>query len=153
MGTTGLPAKDAFQRLIDGLQTLIREHLALARAEAKDDLRAMARDAVFSAAGLPALLVGYLLMMVSIALALGAVLPLWASFAVVAFLNLGAGGMLTLVWGKRLSRNRVELEQTGQELQKDKAWLAGLREGTAPPGRLKAEGARAPIPQYAKEMR
>ncbi len=61
-----IPSKDALQRLLDGLQTLIREHLALARVEAKEDLRAMGRDLLVSAAGIPALFAGYLLLMVAI---------------------------------------------------------------------------------------
>ncbi|MCA1827447.1 MAG: phage holin family protein [Myxococcales bacterium] len=61
-----MPSKDALQRLIDGLQTLIREHLALARAELKDDARTMGRDLLVGAAGVPALAAGYLLLMMAI---------------------------------------------------------------------------------------
>ncbi len=56
-----MPAKDALQRLLDGLQTLMKEHLALARAELKDDVRTMGRDLLVAAAGVPALAVGYLM--------------------------------------------------------------------------------------------
>ena len=63
---TPMPSKDALQRLIDGLQTLIREHLALARAELKEDVRSVGRDAVVGAAGVPALLAGYLLLMMAL---------------------------------------------------------------------------------------
>ena len=66
-----MPSKDALQRLIDGLQTLIREHLALARAEIKDDLRLMGRDLLVGASGVPALAAGYLLLMVAIGYLLG----------------------------------------------------------------------------------
>src|SRR5207247_10025320 len=68
-----VPARDALQRLIDGLQTLMREHIALARAELKDDLRNTGRDLLVSAAGVPALAAGYLLLMVSI----GFLLAVW----------------------------------------------------------------------------
>src|SRR5438105_6894219 len=90
-----MPSKDAFQRLIDGLQTLIREHLALARAELKEDVRSVGRDAVVGAAGVPALLAGYLLLMIALAYLLAIWLPLWAAFGIVAAVNLGAGGALS----------------------------------------------------------
>ena len=147
MATTGVLPKDALQRLLDGLQTLIREHLALARAEAKQDLRALVRDAVVSAAGLPALFVGYVLLMVALSLALAGVLPAWAAFGVVALANLGAGALLTLVWGRRVAHDKLDLNQTGEELKKDKVWLQGLREGTAPAARLNGEGSRAELSQ------
>src|SRR5919205_3931159 len=85
-------AKEALQRLIDGFQTLVREHLALAKVEMKDDLRRMGRDVALSAAGLPALFVGYVLFMASMALLLALALPAWLAFLIVALLNIGAGG-------------------------------------------------------------
>jgi len=48
-------SRDALQRLLDGLQTLIREHLALARFELKEDVRDMGRDLLVGASGVPAL--------------------------------------------------------------------------------------------------
>jgi len=48
------PSVDALQRLLEGLQTVIREHLALARSEVKDDLRSMGRELMLGAAGVPA---------------------------------------------------------------------------------------------------
>jgi Putative Actinobacterial Holin-X, holin superfamily III len=62
-----MPSRDALHRLLDGLQTLIREHLALARVELKQDLRTMGRDLATGATGLPALATGYLLFMVALA--------------------------------------------------------------------------------------
>lgn len=125
-----LPPKDAFQRLIEGLQTFIREHLALAQAEAKDELRSLARDAAVAASGVPFLMAGYLLLMIAAGFALSLVLPSWAAFAVVAAVNLAAGGVLTFVLGRRILRKRVPLARTGQELQRDKQWVAQLKNAT-----------------------
>ena len=122
-----VPARDALQRLIDGLQTLMREHIALARAELKDDLRNTGRDLLVSAAGVPALAAGYLLLMVSIGFLLAVWIPQWAAFGIVALVNLGAGGFLSMVWGKRVLKQRIELRRTGEELRKDKEWLASLK--------------------------
>lgn len=125
-----VPSIDALQRLLDGLQTFIREHLALARAEIKDDVRSMGREILVSAAGLPALVAGYLLLMIAAGYLLAIWLPLWAAFGIVALVNLGAGGLVTFVGLKRVVQTRVGLPRTGAELQRDKAWLSDLRRDT-----------------------
>jgi uncharacterized membrane protein YqjE len=128
-----IASKDALQRLLDGLQTLIREHLALARVEIKDDLRSMARDGAVGAAGVPALAAGYLLMMIAIAYLLALWLPIWAAFGIVALINLGVGAAMSLAGLRKVMRQRPGLHRTSEELKKDKAWLAGLaRESTRP---------------------
>ena len=123
------PSKDALQRLIDGLQTLIRGHLALARAEIKDDLRSMGRDLLVGAAGVPALAAGYLLLMIAIGYLLALWLPNWAAFGIVATVNLAAGGAVSLAGVRKVMRQRVAMPRTGEELQRDKLWLASLKEG------------------------
>src|SRR5438105_2850461 len=121
-------SKDALQRLIDGLQTLIREHLALARAELKQDARVLGRDLMVGAAGVPALAAGYLLLMMAIGYLLAIWLPAWAAFAVVAAANLGVGAAVTYAGIRKMMSGRVELRRTGEELQRDKRWLASLKE-------------------------
>jgi uncharacterized membrane protein YqjE len=124
-----VPAKDALQRLIDGVQTLLREHIALARAELKDDLRNTGRDLIVSAAGVPALAAGYLLLMLAVGFLLAVWMPQWAAFGIVALANLGAGGFLSMVGGRRVLKQRIALRRTGEELRKDKEWLASLKNG------------------------
>ncbi len=121
-----VPSIDALQRLLGGLQTFIREHLALARAEIKEDARAMGRELLISAAGLPALVTGYLLLMVAAGYLLAIWLPLWASFGIVALLNLGVGGVVTWLGLRQMIQTRVGIPGTGEELQRDKAWLSNL---------------------------
>lgn len=128
-----MPSKDALQRILDGLQTLVREHLALARAEAKEDLRRMGKDLALGAAGVPALAVGYLLLMMALAYLLAEWLPNWAAFAIVAAVNLALGAVLTVVCRNKLVHQRLQLRQgTGEELQRNKEWLASLPETTRP---------------------
>lgn len=124
-----MPSKDALQRLIDGVQTLIREHLALARAEIKDDLRTMGRDVLVGAAGVPALAAGYLVLMMAIGYLLALWMPNWAAFGIVALANLGVGGAISFAGIRKIMRARVGMPRTGEELQKDKQWLASLKEG------------------------
>jgi uncharacterized membrane protein YqjE len=125
-------AKDALQRLIDGFQTLVREHLALAKIELKDDLRRLGRNAALSAAGVPALFVGYVLLMVSVALLLALALPTWLAFLIVAVLNLAAGGLLTAVFGNKARNERLALPRTAEELKRDRQWIASMGNGSVP---------------------
>ena len=121
--------RDALARLIDGVQTLFREHLALAKAELKDDVRRAGRSALLSAAGLPPLFVGYVLLMVAIARLLQLVLVGWAAFGIVALLNLAAGGALTLAFGAKVRAEKLALVRTSQELRRDKEWISSMRNG------------------------
>jgi uncharacterized membrane protein YqjE len=132
--------KDSFQRLVDGLQQLFREHLALARLELREDMKRIVKDVALSAAGLPLLLIGYALAMVSLGLLLALVIPAWAGMGIVALVNLGAGAALALVFGKRIGKqDKLELTGTADELSRDKQWMATLKAGTRPqplPGAL-----------------
>ena len=126
MPASGMPSRDALQQLLDGLQTFIREHLALARVEVKQDLRSLGHDVALGAAGVPALFTGYLLLMTAVGLLLAIWLPSWAAFGIVAVLNLAAGGAVTLSGMRRAKRDRVELSRTASELRRDRDWLASL---------------------------
>jgi len=141
--------RDALARLLDGVQTLFREHLALAKTELKDDLRRAGRDLLLSAAGLPPLLVGYVLLMVALALLLAQAIPGWVAFALVALVNLIAGGVLTVTFLSKARQDKIALPRTEEELRRDKEWLASVRDAggrpaypqTAAPG-----GATEPAP-------
>ena len=123
-----MPSRDALQRLLDGLQMFIREHLALARSEMKADLRAMGRDLAVGAAGLPILAAGYLLLMIAVGFLLALWMPTWAAFGIVALVNLGAGGAVTVAGMHRVMRDRVELPATAEEIQRDREWLTALKQ-------------------------
>jgi len=122
-----MPSPDALHRLLDGLQTFIREHLALARVELKQDLRTMGRDLATGAAGLPALATGYLLFMFALASLISLWLPAWAAFGLVALLNLAAGGAITWSASRRVARDRIELPCTSEEIRRDRERMAELR--------------------------
>ncbi len=141
------PPRDALARLLDGVQTLFREHLALAKTELKDDLRRGGRDVLLSAAGLPPLLVGYVLLMVALALLVATALPGWIAFGIVAFLNLIAGGALTLAFLAKVRQEKLGLPRTEEELRRDSEWLVSLRQGgvhARPPARVEPTAGELP---------
>ena len=133
-----MPPKEAMQRLLDGLQMFIREHLALARIEVKADIRTMGRNLAVGAAGVPALAAGYLLSMFAIAGLLALVVPTWAAYAIVALMNLAGGTALTAAGVRRAMGNQVG---TAEEIKRDRQWLASLERDH--PGRLSQEGSDA----------
>lgn len=132
-GNHPMSNKDALQRLVDGLQALIRDHLALARVELKQDARELGKDLAMRASGVPALLTGYMMLMAALGFLLAVWLPTWAGFGIVALVNLAAGAFLTAVWGPRAIQRRLELRTTTDELRRDKQWLSQLTQTSAPP--------------------
>ena len=123
------PVRDAVGRVLDAVQLLVREHLELARVEIKRDVRAMGRDLAVAALGLPVLLTGWILGMVALAMAVP--LPPWASFGVVALINLAGGAALTAT-GARRARGEQILRDSREELLREKAAIGSLAAATAP---------------------
>src|SRR2546425_8497071 len=119
MPPASVPSRDAVHRLRDGLQTLIREHLALARVELKQDLRTMGRDLATGAAGLPPLAAGFLLLMFAIASLLSLWIPAWAAFGVVALVDLAAGGAITWSGSPGIARDPLQMSRAAAESRRD----------------------------------
>jgi hypothetical protein len=119
---------EAFRRLTDGIQRLIRDHLALVRTELRQDLKAAGRDIAFALLGVPSLLLGYALLMVALSLALAPSLGAAVAFAIVGAVNLLAGGALAFFFGRRLAtRDRPDLDRVTTQLKEDGRWLRDLR--------------------------
>lgn len=120
-------AGDALRRAADALVRLVREHLALARVELRNDLRVAARDAAFALAAVPVLVVGWALLMVSLALVSGTLFGTAGGFAVVGALHLAVGGVVMWVFAKKLAGgDRPDLDVTTSVLQEDRRWLQRL---------------------------
>jgi uncharacterized membrane protein YqjE len=121
---------DAFADLSEGLSTLLRGHLQLARVEMKQDMRAIAREMGMEAAGTPLLLIGLLLLMVGASLALALALPVWAAFLIVGGANV-LGGAALVGWAtNKLRGQKVTMPASSDELKKDRRWASTLREPT-----------------------
>lgn len=118
---------DSLKRIADGVQRLVREHLALARMELRQDLRVAGRDAALAIAGVPLVLVGWALLMGGVAVALSGALGLAGALCLVGGVNVLAGGLVALVFAKRLiGADRPDLDITTCELEEDRRWLEKL---------------------------
>ena len=128
---------DAIRDLSEGLGTLLRGHLQLARVELKHEARSMARDFGLELSGAPLLLFGYFMLWIAGSLGLGLVMPLWAAFLIAAGVNLLAGALLVTLGARRMRREKAKMPATADEWRKDRALASELRESQgAPPEEL-----------------
>ena len=112
--------------ILNDIRTLIREEVALARVEIRDQAgRAKAAALSFGiAAG--ALLFGSIFLLVALALGIANLIgwPAWTGFLIVAVL-LCAGGYFTLAMGrKKLATVHAVPEETVTTLKENSEWIA-----------------------------
>ncbi|MBI5543462.1 MAG: phage holin family protein [Deltaproteobacteria bacterium] len=134
---------EAVSGLSQGMNSLVRGHLALARLEITRDLKALGKDATMELGGLPMLWASYLLLWMGIGYWLAQEIPMWASFLLCSAVNLLVGSVLML-WGYRRSkRDRSGMPATVNEVRKDREWASTLREASSEP-RSEARGRGLP---------
>lgn len=102
------PLGAALERLSNGVTTLVRDHLELARVELKEGARALGQDALVLGAGLGLTLVAHALLMVALSLLLAKVMPGWLAFGLVGGANLGVGGVLVARRLKAIQKRRAQ---------------------------------------------
>ncbi len=121
----------ALSRLMDSAARLLADHLALARAEIREDLRSLGRDVVVVSAFVPLLVVGYALLCVALSLALSGWLGAAGGFAVVGAANLLAGGVAVAVAARRLRQTDV-MDDSRAEVERSVALLRPKAESPGP---------------------
>ncbi|MBQ4334311.1 MAG: phage holin family protein [Myxococcaceae bacterium] len=114
-------AAQALGDLSEGLSALIRGQFMLARAEMRQEVRAVARDAAMELVGVPIALIGYLLLMFAAVAALALALPIWASFLIVAGAHLLLGLGAIAFGATRMRKKRLGLPRSTDELKKSKS--------------------------------
>lgn len=121
----------AFEKLADGVSTLVREHLELARLDVREDAGRAARNlGVMLICGSIAF-VGYLMLNVA-GVALGAVLYGDIGLTVAAFLLAVFNFTVCFLLVKRVGADSesgfMTFEKTNKELSRDKEWLRQIAE-------------------------
>ncbi|MCI0574429.1 MAG: phage holin family protein [Myxococcaceae bacterium] len=111
-------------RMVDGFSRLVTQHLTLAKLELADEARAVGREVAAIAAFVPFVLVGYALLCVCLAFALGRWLGREGGFLLVGALNLVGGGIGIWRASSRLRMRRPPLERSVEELRSSAALLA-----------------------------
>ena len=115
---------DLFRQLAQDSAILVRQEVALAKAELSENVKSVARDAAKIAVGAVVAAVGALVMVAFLVLLLGDVVgKYWAGALIVGVLFVAIGAFLVMNAMKRLKQDSITPEQTLQTLKEDKQWL------------------------------
>lgn len=114
---------DLLADLADQTGTLIRQEIALAKAELREALGGLGRGAAAIAIGAFFALCGWLVLLATAVLALAIVLAPWLAALIVAVVMLAIGGVLVYLGKRRLERTSIVPRRTLRSLREDGAWV------------------------------
>jgi uncharacterized membrane protein YqjE len=114
---------ELFRQLAQDSATLVRQEVALAKAEVRENVSHMVRDSAMVAAGAGIALVGALVLVAFLVIALGDALNnYWLAALIVGAVFVLAGGVLAMGSLRKLKRGGLAPERTIQTLKEDKQW-------------------------------
>jgi TRAP-type C4-dicarboxylate transport system permease small subunit len=116
---------NTFKRVVDDVRDLLREEIALARAEIRQEVSSFSNAAVLMAAGAVAglLALAFLLHAAAQGFATAVGWPSWTGYLAVSIV-LAVIGMVALQMGRnRLRATATVPPQTAETLQENKEWL------------------------------
>lgn len=115
---------ELFKQLAQDSATLVKQEVALAKAEMRDNLRSAGKDAAMIAVGGGLLLVGLLVLTAFLVAALGDLLDnYWLGALIVGLVYVAVGGVLARKYLGHLKNDGLGPDQTIQTLKEDKRWL------------------------------
>lgn len=126
--------QNAIEGLTDGLSRLVRKHFELARTEVRREASEISQQVALLALFASISLVGYILLNLAIvffAAWLGDVAIMAIVALALAILNLGGGAFGAVRILRILRRSDVGLNQTTDELQRDKQWIKEIRDNSS----------------------
>jgi uncharacterized membrane protein YqjE len=124
MGSSDPALGNLFRQLAQDSATLVRQEMALAKAELKSNVKSVARDAVMVGVGGVLALLGALVLIAFLVVALGDALDnYWLGALIVGALFLIVGGLLAMSNLKKLKQEEVAPTRTLETLKEDKQWL------------------------------
>ncbi len=135
----------AIEDLTDGVSQLIRNHVDLARTELRQELTELRTDALALALSTAVALIGYAILniaIITLALWLGGVGPMAIAAVVMTVLNFVLAALGFRFAYRRLNERQGRLDETQQELKRNKQWMKELRDNS--PKRLTTEAAENP---------
>lgn len=113
---------DLFADLTADLRVLVRQEVALARAEVSDKVSHLGRDAATIAIGGVLAFVGLQALVATAILALSLVLPAWLSALIVGAVLALVGGLLAWRGYQDLRERGVVPQETVESLKEDAQW-------------------------------
>jgi uncharacterized membrane protein YqjE len=113
---------ELFSELSRQTSTLIRQEVALAKAEIKEKGSEVGKDVGMMAAGGLLAYAGLLALIATIIIILAEFMDWWLSALIVSIVVLGIGGMLVQRGMSALKQTNMKPEQTIETLKEDKEW-------------------------------
>ncbi len=102
---------------------LVRQELALFKAELEQKLSRVGIGAALVGAGALIAYSGWLFVLLAAVFGLALVLPAWAAALIVGVLVIGIAGVLALIGRSRMRADALAPERTMESLRADAAWL------------------------------
>jgi Flp pilus assembly protein TadB len=114
---------ELFQELSRDTSLLVRQEIALAKTEMKQNAQQAGKGAGFIAAGGAIAYAGFIVLLGGLAVLLGVVMPLWLSTLLVGVVVIAVGGILIMKGKNDLQRVDPMPRQTIETLKEDKEWV------------------------------
>jgi hypothetical protein len=124
MDTHETPVIDIIKSAVRDAQDLVRSEIALAKAEAREELGRVGAGAAWLAGAAIAAVTGLILLLTTVAWGLSEGLgwPVWAGFAVVTALTLVAAGTMAYLGRARMGRDR-HMPLTVDTVKENMQWM------------------------------
>jgi len=120
LGTESESTSALLKRLMDGLSTLFRKEIALARSEISDAASSAKQGVIAMVSGGFVLFAGFIILLLAIVFALAQVLSFWLSALIVGGIVMLIGFVMVQGGKKKLQPASFKPERTAASLEKDK---------------------------------
>lgn len=114
---------DLLGELANETTTLVKQEIALAKTEIREDVRTAGRNAGYVAAGGAVAYTGLITLVFGLALLLGTIMPDWLAFLLLGLVVAGVGYALVQKGLTTLKEMDPKPERTIKTLKEDKEWL------------------------------
>lgn len=115
--------KDLLGELADETTTLVKQEMALARTEIREEVRTAGRNAGYIAAGGAVAYTGLITLVFGLALLLGTLIADWLAFLILGLIVAGVGFAFVQKGRATLQEMDKKPERTIKTLKEDKEWL------------------------------
>ncbi|HEY0873585.1 MAG TPA: phage holin family protein [Vicinamibacterales bacterium] len=123
--TTEPSIADVLKSAVRDAQDLVREEIALAKAEARQAVSRVGSGIAMLAGAAIAGLVGLILLLTAISWAISEVfgLPAWAGFGITTVVMLVIAGVLAMVGKRRMNAARAAMPRTVDTMKENMEWM------------------------------
>ena len=114
---------ELFKELASDTGVLVRKEVELAKTEMAGKAKVVAKDGAMIAGGGVLAYYASFLLLAALVLALGTVMPLWASALIVGVVLAASAGVLAFIGVKKLKKVDPAPRETIRSLKENKLWL------------------------------